>query len=78
MTRVQLGPISGTDVWKKGSVDAMIITRMYGIEVPHDWVMPPVTYLSDTMPRFPRSHEGYYVEGGGSHWPFRAVFGDAT
>lgn len=70
---IQLGPKSGTRAWIKGSVDAMIILRLYGLEVPINFTRPDVEYLEDTMPRFPRFHDRYYDEGG-THWPFRGVW----
>lgn len=71
--RVQLGPTSGTDAWKKASVDATILVSIYGLEVPYDFKMPVVQYLPDTMSKYPRAHDRYYVDGG-QHWPFRGIF----
>jgi len=65
LTAVYLG-------WDRFSAMADAITRRNGLEVPFNFEVPQCTELPDTMPRFPRSHDRYYTDGG-THWPNRQL-----
>ncbi|KQW22123.1 hypothetical protein ASC80_01630 [Afipia sp. Root123D2] len=56
-----------------------IVDRSGGsLEVPITYPLwRRATELPDTMTRFPRATERYYV-GGGSHWPLRTVIEEAA
>lgn len=59
--------------WDRSSALADYIVRHAGtIEVPISFQVPNVELLKDTMPKYPRSHEEYYTDGG-LHWPDRVV-----
>lgn len=65
-TNIQLGPATGTDAWIRGSIDAMVLMRTYGLEVPINWEMPPdIAYLPPHLTFEPK-------------WPHRAIWRTAS
>jgi hypothetical protein len=58
--KVQLGPRSGSSAWIRGSVDAWVVMRSYGLEAPIGWEFPTdIRYLDAA-----------------NGWPFRAIWGE--
>jgi hypothetical protein len=55
------------------ALTACVLDQSKTLEFGGDFTFPhSVQFLPDTKPKFPRSHDRYYAEGG-THWPDRWV-----
>lgn len=63
--------------WSRAEALTDYVLRSAGSLEAVDFTVPELRFAADTMPRFPRSHDKYFSEGG-THAPDRWIAEDGT